>query len=258
MLTEWFNEKFVAPLCHYYTPEATIIYGLILCLFVYGAYKLLNKLKIKINSKLLIGLLPFIIYGGWTRALRDHNIIYNGWTWCSPIYFAIFIITVILLVISVLIGKKIKISYHKILFSFGVALLIFNALFTTISNINGFLVVLALLIFWSAVMLGIHKIKPKILSLENAGIMIAHLLDASSTYTALTFFGYSEQHVLPNFLINIFGPVVMFPLKIIVVFFVLYILDNHCEDKSLRNFIKIVVLILGLALGVRDWLTLSM
>lgn len=89
MLEEFINENFITPLCSYYTPIGTITYGLILVLAVVGTYKLLKKLKIKIDKKFFIGLLPFIIYGGWTRALRDHELgIYQSNLFCSPpIYF---------------------------------------------------------------------------------------------------------------------------------------------------------------------------
>jgi len=108
------------------------------------------------------------------------------------------------------------------------------------------------------VFFGIHKIKPKLLSIENTGILTSHLFDASATFTALTFFGYYEQHVLPSFLIDIFGPWIMFPLKIIVVWAVLALIDRSKEDIFFKRFLKIIILILGLSLGIRDFLTISL
>ncbi len=263
---QWFADKFVNPLCHYYTLEATLTYGVILVLAVWGTYNLLQKLKIKIDKRFFIGLLPFIVYGGWTRALRDHLLGYSGWWWCSPpIYFLIFGIGIASLLAGVYLERKTKKSkyrkyfqYHKVMFAVGIILSLYNLTLTKISNFYGISVILLLVGIWSVIFFGFHHLKPKLLSLQNAGITVAHLLDASATFTALTFFGYYEQHVLPGFLIDIFGPWVMFPLKIIVVLAVLYALDKYCEDKFLRNFLKIVVLILGLALGVRDMLTVGM
>ena len=71
-IAAWFSANYITPLCHYYTLPATLTYGLILVAAVAGLYKLLQKLKIAIDRDFFIGLLPFIIYGGWTRALRDH------------------------------------------------------------------------------------------------------------------------------------------------------------------------------------------
>lgn len=263
MLEEFINENFITPLCSYYTPIGTITYGLILVLAVVGTYKLLKKLKIKIDKKFFIGLLPFIIYGGWTRALRDHELgIYQSNLFCSPpIYFFVFVITLASLLVSLSMEKmmkKKKFSYEKMMFIIGIGFLLYNATLTNITNIFAFSFVLLLVSIWFLVFFGIHKIKPKLLSIENAGILTSHLFDASSTFTALTFFGYYEQHVLPNFLINIFGSWIMFPLKIIVVWFVLTMIDKSKEDIFLKNFLKIVILILGLALGIRDLLTISL
>lgn len=257
---DWIAEKFLNPLCHYYTLEATLVYGLILIAIAFGTYKLLEKLKIKIDKRFFIGIIPFIIYGGWTRALRDHDLgVYTGKLFCSPpIYFLIFSIALAVLLFSLFLQKKLKIEYHKTMFSIGILFLLYNLTITSITNINGFVIVLSLAIIWTAVFFGIHYLKPKLLSSVNAVIISSHLLDASATFTALSFFGYYEQHVLPTFLINIFGPWIMFPLKIIVVWLVLYAIDKYSEDKLFNNYLKIIILILGLALGIRDMLTLSM
>ena len=100
-----------------------------------------------------------------------------------------------------------------------------------------------------------QKIKA-ILTPVNQLILGAHFLDASATFISLSLFGYFEQHVVPRFFIGFFGPVSMFFLKIIVVIPVLYIIDRHTEDRNFRNFLKIVVLILGLAPGLRDTIRL--
>jgi len=263
MIEEFVNDNFLIPLCRYYTTIGTLTYGLILVLAVLGTYKLLKRLKVKIDKKFLIGLLPFIIYGGWTRALRDHELgIYQSNLFCSPpIYFFIFFIALASLLIGLAVErmiKKKKISYEKVMVAIGVCFLIYNATLARITNLFALSFVLMLVGFWSLIFWGIHKLKPKLLSLENAGIIVAHLFDASSTFTALTFFGYNEQHVLPTFLISIAGPWIMFPLKIIVVWLVLEVIDRSKEDVFFKRFLKIIILILGLPLGLRDFLTISL
>jgi uncharacterized membrane protein len=126
------------------------------------------------------------------------------------------------------------------------------------TNIDGFLIVLGLAAFWAAILYLANRFLPKYLTRINAGVLWSHMLDASSTFTALTFYGYYEQHVVPTFLIGMSGPWVMFPLKLAVVWGVLYFLDRQKEDAQLKNFLKIIILVLGLALGIRDWLTLGM
>jgi uncharacterized membrane protein len=254
------SENFLIPLCRYYTPIGTLTYGIILVMAVVGIYKLLKILKIKIDKKFLIGILPFIIYGGWTRALRDYKLgIYQSSLFCSPpIYFFIFIIALFSLLIGVLIERKKGFGYEKTMFFVALPLLFYNLTLTSISNIQGFIIIISLVSFWSLLFFSINKIKPKILTRENAFILVSHLLDASATFTALTFFGFYEQHVLPIFLISMSGPWIMFPLKIIVVWPILYYIDKSKEDIFFKRFLKIIILILGLALGIRDFLSVSL
>ncbi len=91
------------------------------------------------------------------------------------------------------------------------------------------------------------------------GILSAHLFDASSTFIAIDFYGYGEQHVLPNALMNLAGTAaVMFPLKIAVILSALYVIDEYVEDDIIRNMLKLAIFILGLSPGLRDFLSLSM
>jgi uncharacterized membrane protein len=266
-LENFINENFLIPLCHYYTFWGTITYGLILVLAVLGTYKLLKYLKINIDKKFFIGILPFIIYGGWTRALRDFKIgIYQNNLFCSPpIYFFVFLVTLISLLLGLSLERIIKkkkyssyFKYYKVMFFIGILLLLYNASISVVKNYFGFFIILGLVDLWAAIFFGLHHLKPKLMSFENAGIITSHLFDASAAFIAITLFGFYEQHVLPGFLMNIFGPWIIFPLKIIVVWPVLAIVDRSKENKFFKKFLKIIILILGLALGLRDFLTISL
>ncbi len=260
-MEDFIIENFITPLCRYYTPVNTITYGIILIVAVYGLFKILRFLKVDIDKKFLIGVLPFIIYGGWTRALNDHAIgIYNSIIFCSPpIYFLVFAMGLASLLIGLFVQRiNIHITYEKVMLVIGSLLLIYNATLTNITNFQGFSYDIVLISFWLAIFLGLHKLKPRFLSLENAIIISSHLLDASSSFVAITFFGFYEQHVLPGFLIENFGAWTLFPLKIIVVWLVLHYIDKSKEDRFYKNYLKIIIFILGLALGIRDFLTVSM
>ena len=262
MIEQFINDNFLTPLCHYYTPIGTITYGIALIFVVWGTYKLLRRLKIKIDRNFFIGLFPFIIYGGLTRALRDHmRGIYQSNLFCSPpIYFFIFAVTWASIFLGLLIEKKTKkkYTYDKTMLAVGSLLVLYDLTLIDITNWTGFMIIVGIVSTWAIIFFTLSHFKPKWLSSINAGILVSHMLDASATFTALTFFGYYEQHVLPTFLINIFGPWIMFPLKISVVWIVLYIIDGSKEDKNMKNILKIMILILGLALGLRDLLTVSM
>ncbi len=262
MIEEFISENFIAPLCHYYTPIGTITYGIILAIAFAGTYKLLQRLHIKIDRMFILSLLPFMIYGGWTRALRDYGLGIYGESsmFCSPpIYFFIYALALGSLLLGLVLSRASKkITYYKVMIPIGLALLAYNLSITVIRNIYGMSIILAIISAWAVLFYAIHRLRPKLLSLENTGIIVAHLFDASSTFTALTFFGFYEQHVVPNLFIGLVGPWAMFPLKIAVVWTVLYYIDRSDESQFFKRFLKIVILILGLSLGVRDFLSVSM
>jgi len=105
---------------------------------------------------------------------------------------------------------------------------------------------------------------PIFLKTENVLILFAQFLDASATYRALEAFDYGEKHVLPNALIDATGTAaVMFPLKAIAYCACLYLIDvdlkkDLASHPSLKYIIKVAMLVLGLAPGLRDALRVAM
>ncbi len=85
------------------------------------------------------------------------------------------------------------------------------------------------------------------------------MLDASSTYIGVDWFGYYEKHVVPTILIDLTGTAaVMFPLKLIILLPVLSMIDGSMKDASLRNLTKLALITLGLAPAVRNTLRLAL
>jgi len=92
----------------------------------------------------------------------------------------------------------------------------------------------------------------------SLGSIFAQMLDASATYIGIDFFGYYEKHVLPSFLIGASeSALVMFPIKLIIVVLVLYLLKDE-KDAWINNIIKMMIIIFGLAPGTRDMLRIAM
>jgi uncharacterized membrane protein len=105
----------------------------------------------------------------------------------------------------------------------GIALNIINfALFPRIDLIPMFMI-LGITGLWSILFFLLYKFSQtskfqtlkQIFTFENSGLLSAHMLDASATYVAMTFFGYLEQHPLPRFLIELTNPSAMFFLKLV-------------------------------------------
>ncbi len=274
---EFLDKYFLEPMGHYYTLPNTIVYSIVFVIVVFLVYKYLLKrmelfvpnfgikdskrMKFKIDKNFMLSLVPFILLGGIMRSLEDAEF-YQGFMFVSPgIYVTIFFITLGSLLASVLIEKYTKKEYWKIMLVIGSVLCLYNLyqVFSFgIKNWSGVFMTLGLVGLWSLVFGLIHLKFPKHLSRVNLPILVSHLFDGSATFIALSYFSYMEQHVLPSFLIGFTGPWVMFPLKIFIVWPVLYLIDKHIEDKEFRIWLKITVLILGLALGTRDILKVGM
>ncbi|MDY6985438.1 MAG: DUF63 family protein [Candidatus Thermoplasmatota archaeon] len=81
-------------------------------------------------------------------------------------------------------------------------------------------------------------------------------LDATATYIGLSYFGYYEKHVLPSLFMDFAGPWVMIPIKLAVVFLIIYAIKD--EDETIKKIILLLVIILGLAPGIRDALRITL
>ncbi|MCK5023518.1 MAG: DUF63 family protein, partial [Candidatus Aenigmarchaeota archaeon] len=169
------------------------------------------------------------------------------------------------LLISLVIQRYSKLPYWKAMVSIGIVLNVINFVLIPRIDFIPMFMILGLTAVWGAIFFGIHKISftstklkrlKDIFTKENVGLLTAHMHDASATFVAMTFFGYLEQHPLPRMLIEMTNPGAMFALKLVVMIPVLYAIDKYAEDGQFKTFLKIVILILGLAPGLRDMIRL--
>ena len=249
-------DYFLAPKKTGYDMPKTLLYAFIFLLAVYLIFKVLKKAKIKVDRRLAIAVLPFILLGSTIRVWEDLRMI-GSYLFVTPgIYFLIFFIFSFVVSISVLIERKKGIPYFKIPFVTG--LVLFSLAFASLqpSNLYGLFLVLAFFIPWPVIFFFIKK-----WSLTNRIVASTQLFDSTVTFVALNFFsqrdfGFYEQHVIPTFLINLFGPISFIIVKLIAVVAVLLLIDKFSNDKEFNNYLKLIIGILGLATGARDLLAL--
>lgn len=214
----------------------------------------------------LSGLLPEPVAWSWSYIV--------AWFPTPASYFITFFIALVILLVAVAWERKGGKEYWKTMGLTGVVMAAFSVYLLPISNPVALGFIMLFFSIWSGLFLGLryfihsnaylkrlrkdHRKPVKdLFSWENTGIVIAHILDASATFTAMTFYSFSEQHVVPNIIIPILGPVSMFILKIAVVLPALYLIDKYAEEQEFRGLLKIVILILGLAPAIRNLLTLA-
>jgi len=179
-------------------------------------------------------------------------------------YILTFAFALISLLISLIIQKYTKKPYWKIMVFIGFSACVLNLYllppldFVPFSIVTGVTVLFAAVFFLltrfsSFIKYGTVK---GIFTKENSSLLSIHMLDASATWAALSFYGYLEQHPLPRLVTDLFTPAGMFLLKLIVLIPVLYVINRYSEEGDYKNFLLILILILGLAPGLRDMIRL--
>ncbi|NYB52049.1 MAG: DUF63 family protein [Methanobacteriaceae archaeon] len=242
-----------------YTTLNTIVFGIILGLVILLIIRMFRWID-KDPKDLLLPLIPFIYFGSSARALVDNGIYPLTYILVTPgIYLLTGISAIITLLAAVFIERKIGWDYRYIIFLVGVVLCIPNVYFTPHINL---VAVLQILGSWALVSAPFILLSLKWGLLKdkfNLSVLLAHIFDASTTFIAVDYYGYGEQHVLPNFLTQLADTaMVMFPLKIAVILPALYVIDTYVEDRTIRNMLKLAIFILGLAPGMRNFLSLGM
>jgi uncharacterized membrane protein len=133
-------------------------------------------------------------------------------------------------------------------------------LFSNLEVVNGWLfpvVILSAIVFTLAYQLIFGKIYPAMNNRLSKTVFFSHMFDGFATFLGIQYLGYWELHVLPRFLTSLFGPWAMVAAKVVVFVFVLYVLDSSKEDEDFRNFIKFILVVLGLAPGLRNALRMT-
>ncbi|MCJ7816811.1 MAG: DUF63 family protein [Candidatus Aenigmarchaeota archaeon] len=187
-------------------------------------------------------------------------------------YVFTFIFALACLFIGLGIQRIWKVQYWKIMFVIGFVACILNVWMLPFTNPWGMGMILGITGAFAAVFFGFTYIQErfkskvtkspsfqwlKLFSRPNSSLLSAHMLDSSATFVSVMFFGYLEQHPVPRLFIESVGPWTFFVLKLAVLLPSLYIIDKYAEDGDFKNFLKIVILILGLAPGLRDTIRLA-
>ncbi|TMS41934.1 MAG: DUF63 family protein [Methanobacterium sp.] len=237
----------------------TLVFGLVLGIVIILLIKMFRYIK-KDPKELIIPVIPFIFFGSSTRALVDNGIYPLSYLLITPgIYIITGLATIITLLVSVYIEKKTNLDYRYLIILVGVLICIPNILNINQINLVALAQVLGSWALVSSVFILLRNKWDLLKDKFNLSVLIAQLFDASATFVAIDFYPYMEQHVLPNALIGLTGTaLVMFPLKIAVILLALYVIDRYIEDKTIKNMLKLAILILGISTGLRDLLSLIM
>lgn len=255
----------------------TLTYAIVLGISLFWVLKLLGKLNVKIDTRFLTSITPYVIAGSSLRVLEDSGLFAPPlrYLFVTPlIYFFIFAVTICMLVAAMYLERKGKIRDYHALFGYAgatwaffniAALIIYDGIINPVPAVA----ILFLGITVTGIVYFISR-KTNFLLLTdkvNICILFTHLLDASSTFVGIDWLNYYEKHVVPTFFIDLASnftshpSLVMYPLKLIVFIPVLYVLDNDFKtekEKKLIGLMKLTILVLGLSPAVRNTLRIMM
>ncbi|MCD6215527.1 MAG: DUF63 family protein [Candidatus Aenigmarchaeota archaeon] len=250
-LTKYFIEPIQAG--SGYNVYNTLVYSIVFILFVLLFLNLFKKWKIKINKNFLLAVSPYILMGGLFRVLQDSGIV-KSFLFVTP--FSYFLTTAVCL-LALIISRKINRKKYLLLWSiFAIVLDIILLSFIRITNFYAAVLIISLFFSWVLFVAGIRKIiNWPFLTDLNSSLLLVHIFDATTTFVSVKFFNYVEEHVLATIFINWFGPAGIYIVKIPAVLLVLYVVEKE-DDKQLKNMLKLCILILGLAPGLRNLLRL--
>jgi len=257
MLSEIFESYFIEPILSNsgYNPVNTLVYSIIFACAILSIYYMFDrKFRIKFDTDFFIAILPFIFFSSALRVLEDAKIVSSIFLISPLAYITIFSIFFLVFVIAWIIQKKFAYPYQLTLFSVGsVLFLLVFSLFTLKTPLP---FILQLFLF-SPAAFGLFLLSKTINFFKglNGIALSSQIFDGFVTFLATSFFGRIEQHFLPRFLILQVGAWT-FPLaKVLITIFVLLAIDRYFEDENFRNFLKIIVCVLGFGQGGRDLLS---
>ncbi len=243
---------FIRPVLEHtgYNLVNTLAYAVLLIVALFLVYKILIKMKIKLDWKLWISLIPFIFLGGMLRALQDIKFfdflgVYHVFFVTPVIYVIIFLMSFAGIVVS-------KYFWKDFIIYFGILLAVVFSVPVILNAKNTFsfaLIISIAAISYAVVYAVLRRIKINILgkwNSYNSQILAAHLLDASAAFVAVSIIGgYKESGVFTSFLFSQMPGWVFIPLKTVIVLMALYFIDKDSK-KEMNWLLKFAILIIGL------------
>ena len=245
-----------------YNPVNSATWVILLALACIAVYKTLAKYKVRFDEYFVAGNVPYIVFGSAIRVVEDAGFIAPPlcYLFMSPfIYMVVFAVAFPTFLLSLHFRRE-RYWLHYGAFGLVLAVSTLAFLFTHLRIVNWWVLPTALVMaggFLTAYCAITSRFYRKMFNKLSCAVFFSQMLDGSATFLGISFLGYWEMHVIPRLLISIFGAWIMLLLKVIVFSAVLYILDSVEENRELVNFVKFVLIVLGLAPGLRDALRMT-
>jgi len=280
MISEFIYKYYIDPIRYGqpYNVVDTLTYALILVLGVYILYRwlmrsrYLNRIRLTIDTPFILATLPYVVLGGLLRVVQDTGMITGNiqFLLVTPlIYFVLFFFTLGMIFLSrylqaqgyiknflsayAFAGTMSVVTVALILAAWGITR---TQIDLTVLFVIPLMAVAATAILWAFmryVLAWKYVNHPLYITL-----IFSHMLDASATSYGIDMhpaLRYVEQHVVGSNLIAwTHTAFVMFPLKLVVLFPAIYVLEMYRPeaDPDFWHLVLLAMIVVGLAPGIRD------
>lgn len=266
-LISWINRYYIDPIIYDtgYNPVDTATWAVILGLALLVLIRLFQKLGLQIDERLIQSTMPYVFAGSSLRVIEDAELVPGPLKYLliTPmIYLLVFAVAISALLLTRWLGGR---EFYRVYAAIGGLWTLLNLTVLARLGFANLWVIFAVFFLGTALAGSIYLLRsvfPGLGFLDdkyNLAVLYVHMLDASSTYLGVDWFGYREEHVVPTFLIDLTGTAaVMFPLKLLILLPALAAIDRYADNASLRNLLKLTLIVLGLAPAVRNALRLAL
>ena len=280
MISDFIYKYYIDPVKYGepYNIVETLTYAIILIIGVYLLYRWFSNSKwlsehgIKLDSGFILATIPYVVLGGVLRVIQDAGMVTGDWQYLivtPPIYFVLFFFVIGMIFIGgtlrkngiikeflwfyALMGCMAVLVITLILAAWGMA---HTRIDLIILGIIPLMAITASVLVWACMR---YLLKWEYVNDPLYLVLIfGQMLDASATSYGLTFHPavhYIEQHVVGSNLIEMTGTAfVMFPLKLVVLFPAIYIMQLYRKEANpaFWHLVLLAMIVVGLAPGIRD------
>jgi uncharacterized membrane protein len=280
MISDFIYKYYIDPirLGQSYNIVDTLTYAIILVIGVYLLYRWLSQSTwlsdggFTIGAGFILATLPYIVLGGVLRVVQDTGMITGDFQFLlvTPlIYFVLFFFTITMLFLSRTVTRM---GFSKNILTFyagagivstAVVSLVLLAWGINHAHVDLFILAIiplmactATLLVWACMryLLGWKYVNDPL----YITLLFGQLLDASATSYGIDLHPsvrYIEQHVVGSGLIELTNTAfVMFPLKLVVLFPAIYIMEIYRREANpaFWHLVLLAMIVVGLAPGIRD------
>lgn len=280
MISEFIYKYYIDPVKYGepYNVVETLTYAIILVLCVYLLYRWMSQsswlsdIGLTIDGPFVLATLPYVILGGVLRVIQDTGMITGDLQFLivtPPIYFVLFFFTIGMIFLARFLklqgliknfnafyagaGCVAVVIVTLVLAAWGIAHTRIDLFVLCIIPLMAITATAVIWAFIRYVLKWTYVTDPLYLVL-----IFGHMLDASATSYGIDLHPsvhYIEQHVVGSSLINMTGTAfVMFPLKLVVLFPAIYIMQLYRKEANpaFWHLVLLAMIVVGFAPGIRD------